>query len=303
MSAKFIKPVVMQDSNLVSSTISEPASGETAWVAMTAYTSGQEVIRTSTHMIYKANLNHSSGTLPENDIVNWTPLRATNRWRMFDNRVGTFSSQSSGPLTVVFKPGSTSGLALLELQGTTLRVKVKTETGGTIVYDNTINLDDTYVNYFYDWFFNEYVSRTDVVLNNLPGQYPNCEIEVTLTGSGELRIGVLKSGIAENIGLTQYGATVGIRDFSIKETNAFGETTVVQRGFTKKNNYQVWVEKSAFNRVYRKLSEVRATPCIYIGVDQIGFEPTIVYGFFKDFSIDIAYPSYHICTLEVEGLL
>ena len=53
----------------------------------------------------------------------------------------------------------------------------------------------------------------------------------------------------------------------------------------------------------RVLAEVRATPCAWLGVDVAGFDPLTVYGFYKDFSIDIAYFYTSRCNLEIEGLI
>lgn len=301
--AKFIKPVVIEGSSFVSSTVPEPTTGETAWVSMTSYVVGNEVIRSTTHKIYRCTANVTSSTPPENDTTNWLDIGFVNRWRMFDDKIGTFTSSNSSPITVVVKPGNTTAIALLELKGTSVRVRMKDVSGGSTVYDKTVDLDETYVNDFYDWFFNPYEQRTDLVLTDLPGTYPNCEIQIDLTGTGELRIGVCKMGIAEVIGYTQYGATVGIKDFSRKEEDAFGNTILVERGFKKKNNYRIYTEKSMFNRIYNKLAQVRATPCIYIGVDETGFEPMIVYGFYRDFSIDVSFATQHVCSLDLEGLL
>ncbi|CUI04671.1 hypothetical protein BN2497_4119 [Janthinobacterium sp. CG23_2] len=61
-------------------------------------------------------------------------------------------------------------------------------------------------------------------------------------------------------------------------------------------------DASEFNKLFRSLAALRAISCIYIGADQIGFEPFITYGFYKDFSMVVAYPQHHLCNLEIEGL-
>ena len=32
-------------------------------------------------------------------------------------------------------------------------------------------------------------------------------------------------------------------------------------------------------------------------------EPLLIYGFFTSFNIDITYPDYHLCSLDIEGLI
>jgi hypothetical protein len=48
------------------------------------------------------------------------------------------------------------------------------------------------------------------------------------------------------------------------------------------------------------LTPLRATPIIYYGAD--GFDATVIYGFYKDLAVTIAYPEISTCTLEIEGL-
>ena len=57
------------------------------------------------------------------------------------------------------------------------------------------------------------------------------------------------------------------------------------------------------NKVQRVLADVRATPCVWIGADDAQlYAPLIVYGWYRDFSIDVAYPTTSYVSLEVEGL-
>jgi hypothetical protein len=54
--------------------------------------------------------------------------------------------------------------------------------------------------------------------------------------------------------------------------------------------------------VSNQLALVRSTPCVWIGSGNI-FTSLIVYGYYKDFSIDIAYPNTAYCTLQIEGVI
>ena len=51
------------------------------------------------------------------------------------------------------------------------------------------------------------------------------------------------------------------------------------------------------------LYTLRATPAVWIASDEIRFEETlIVYGFYKDFSTEISYPTFSKCNIEIESL-
>jgi len=299
--AKIIKPTVITDAMFNSSTIAEPAAGETAWVSGASYTVGNEVIRATTHKKYQCLINVTSATPPENDTTNWVESGSTNKWAMFDRKIGTVSSVTS-PLTVVLEPGSVSAVSLLELVGREAVVSMKDAVGGTQVYSNTVTLDGTIILSFYDWFFEDYVQLTGFSLTDLPSQYPMCELTISVTGTGTVECGVAIVGQSVNVGVTHYGATVGIIDYSRKEADQFGNIDIVERGYRARNNFKITIETIDFNKLYRLLASLRATPCVVIGEDSIGFEPMTSYCLIKDFSIDVAYPSYYLCNLQTEGM-
>jgi len=299
--AKIIKPTVITDAMFNSSTIAEPAAGETAWVSGHSYLVGDEVIRATTHKKYTRLIAGSGTTPPEDDTTKWIESGSTNKWAMFDRKIGTVSSVTS-PLTVVLEPGSVSAVSLLELVGRESVVSMKDAVGGTQVYSNTVSLDGTIILSFYDWFFEDYVQLTGFSLTDLPSQYPMCELTISVTGTGEVECGVAIVGQSVNVGVTHYGASVGIIDYSRKEADQFGNIDIVERGYRARNNFKITIETIDFNKLYRLLASLRATPCVVIGEDSIGFEPMTSYCLIKDFSIDVAYPSYYLCNLQTEGM-
>ncbi|ATQ77905.1 hypothetical protein CR152_27930 [Massilia violaceinigra] len=298
---KVIKPTTITTAMLTSSTVAEPAAGEVAWNAATAYALGAVVIRTSTHMKYERAVAGTSATAPESDPTNWLPAGPTLRWGMFDRKIGTATTAATS-ITVVTQPGAVSGLGMLELVGRQVVVTLKNAPGGTTVYSRTVNLDGTLVTSVYDWFFMDFEQLTDFVLTDLPQHYASCELTVTITSTTPVSVGVLQVGQVLAIGRTIGGSTVGIIDYSRKERDRFGNFDVVEGDFSKRNSLQVLTAASEFNKIFRSLASLRAIPCIYIGADQIGYEPMINYGFYKDFSMVVAYPQHHLCNLEIEGL-
>lgn len=308
---KIIESLDITSAMLVSSTVPEPSPSDgTLWSGTAAYAKDVTVYL-PTHQRYRsivAIAAPTTGSNPSPDdatvaVPQWQSLGATLRYAMFDESVGTVTSGAS-PLVVVLRPGtSIGGAPLLEMAGRLARIVMKDTPGGTVVYDRTVDLDGTIIADVYDWFFAEYEPLTDVVLTDLPGQYPNSELTLTITNSGSnAAIGAFKPGPLHDIGGTQFGATVGIVDFSKKERDAFGRVSILERTYSKRANFSIITEKVNFNRIFRLLARLRAKPCVYIGTELYGYEPLLVYGFYRDFSIDVAYPTHHLCSLEVEGM-
>ena len=297
---KVISPTVLTDAMFVSSTA--PETDYAAWNAATAYTLKQCCIRPTTHRIYERVVAGTSATAPESDLVNWLDIGPTNQRAMFDDVVGTQTSIAS-PLTVVLKPGSISGLGLMELVGRSATVTIKTATDGAAAYSRTIDLDGTIVQSVYDWMYQPFVQKTSAVLTDLPFHFPDCELTITVTGTTNVSCGVCKFGEVVDIGSSEYGATSGISDYSAKKADDFGRYSIAKRAYSKKMSLKVLTNKSDYNRVSRALASLRSTPAVWIALDNGAYEPLTVYGFYKDFSIDVAYPTVHYCSLDIEGLI
>lgn len=302
---KIIYPLVLTDVMLVSSTAPETDFPE--WNAATPYVVGDKCIRIGTHRIYECLVNNTN-FIPENNLTGATPkwldIAPTNRWSMFDNVVGTSTSITT-PLTIVLTPGeSLSGIYLGELIGKTATVSMKSTVGGTTIYSKTITLDGSVITSFYDWFYQPYEQLTDLVLTDLPFHYYTPELTITLSSSsGTVSCGVCKFGEVIDVGGTQYGSTAGIIDYSIKNTDAFGNYTIAERAFSKRASFKVFTDLVDFNKIFRRLATLRAVPCVWIGTEEAFYEPLIIYGFYKDFSIEVTYPTMNYCSLDVEGLI
>lgn len=304
---QIIIPQSITDGALTYSSIAEPSAGEVLWSAIPNYSIGAEVIRTETHRKYKRLIAGTTASPPESDTSdppNWLDIGPTNKWAMFDDVIGTNTTSSSSPLTVRLQTTGVGGLYAAEVNARTVVVSIKDAPGGSVVYTQTIDLDATIVTSFYDWFFNEFTPLTEFSLTDFPYHYSNAELEVTFSGTSlPLSCGVLKFGKSYTLGRTQYGATSSITDYSKKEQDEFGRISVLKRSFSKRASYEIWTEKSAYTWISRLLSSIRATPCIFIGTDYAGYEPLTIYGFYKDYSINVQYPTVHYCSLDVEGLI
>lgn len=296
---------VVTGGGLIFCTTPEPASGETLWNAATNYSVGTVVARTTTHRLYENLIAGIDATLPEDATAaptpRWLDLGATDRWAQFDTKIGT-ATTSAGTLTTVVKPGSTEGLALLDLIGRTAAVAVNSGSGGAVVYSATIDLDATVVESVYDWMFNEFVQKRNVLLTDLPGQYPGAVITVTVSSTTGSAIGVLAVGRVMTIGATEYGAGAGIINFGKVADDGFGNRTWIEGEWANRVTLPLVANNSDLNRIHRQLAGVRSTPCIYIGSSLDSMEPLVCYGVYRDLYITIPHYSAIHLNLEIDGM-
>ena len=293
---KVIKPVAFNPAtHLVSSTAVETYS---AWAAGTTYAK-DAFVDYGTH-IYQSLVNSNTSNQPDTSPTQWVLIGPDNTHAMFDGQTSTATSSTS-PLTVVLTTGLANSLAVLGLVGTQLVVQVRDGAGGPLVYDRTISLDGTFIYDWYQYFFEPNVQVGEVVLTDLP-PYLNARLTVTLTGTGTIQIGTLTFGTQYELGDAEYGASLGIIDYSKKETDEFGTTTFVQRDFSKRLTARLLLPNVQINRVQRVLADVRAQPAVWVTTDVDELRPLTVFGFFRDFAIEVAYPTQSYCSLEIEGL-
>ena len=295
---KLIRPTTLTDAMLSSSTA--PENDYAAWGSGTAYAVGARVILTSTHRKYEA-LAASTGVNPATDPTKWLDLGPTNRWAMFDARVGTATNRAS-TLQVVLAPGATDGVALIDTDAESATVTLTVS--GTQLYNKTqsFNVGGSAIENWFSWFFEPVGRKSSLLFLDVP-VYENGVLSVTIARDNPADIvscGTLLVGRQFTLGDTEHGADIGIIDYSRKETDQFGVTSVVERAFAKRMTARVVMQTSAIDDVHRNLAALRATPVLWIGSES--FESLTVYGFYKEFSIDLAYPTISYCSLTIEGL-
>ena len=112
--------------------------------------------------------------------------------------------------------------------------------------------------------------------------------------------GYMACGTYTHIGQTLYQTSLGIRDYSRKERDAFGRAIITPREFTNVINYKVAIDTNNIYPVVRWLGLIRATASVYSGL--LDSQETATLGYFKDFNVPIDSYTQSIFTLEVEGL-
>lgn len=299
---KVIKPTVVTDAMLISSTVAEPSGTDPAiWNAGTAYVVGDEAYRAGTHSVYTRLVNGTTATAPESDATNWAYARPTNRWAMFDQVINTQSSGAS-PMTVVLDPGTCGALALIELDADEVTVTMTDGAGGPTVYSRTTDLDASYVTDWYEYFFAPFSKLTSLVLTDLP-PYAAGRITVAITAAATVLCGGLIVGNPYYLGGLQYGARAGIRDYSTKDTDdVTGIVTLAEGRYRKTVRGLLQLAAGAVNSVHKLLTALRATNAVWIGDDDATYEPLIVFGFLRNFELTVTYPGHSFYSIEIEGM-
>jgi len=225
--------------------------------------------------------------------LHWIDAGPTNRWAMFDSLTGTKTTRSTGITFAMEKVENTESLALMGVSGTLLTVKVTApeHEGGLVIYTYTQTL-------------NRY-AENDVILTDLPYSRTGT-LSVSVTGSASI-VTVVRGNLVD-LGPVEYGASLGITDYSKKVTDAYGLTTFSKRAFSKRLSVRALFNNSQLAAVYKQLAAMRATPCIWLTVDASSdptgiFSVLSTFGYYQSFQIEVAYATQSYCSLEIEGLV
>lgn len=281
---KYLRPIAVTPAMLVSSNIME--TDAPAWAAATTYAAGARVISTATHRVYESAIAGNVGQDPAAGGAAWIDLGPTNRWAMFDAAPTTRSSRAT-PLRVTLAPDQpVTAVAVLEPIATSVRVIVTAD--GVTTYDRTEagSLNG--------------VPRSAITFLDLPW-VAGAQVEVRLNAdAGDASAGSVLIGSVTDLGTTETDPTLSLSDFSRRETDDFGVTTVVERAWSKRITARSLVDSALVDAVQRRLAAIRAVPVLWIGDE--AFESLTLFGFYKDFSLDLQLGTKCYCSLTIEGL-
>jgi hypothetical protein len=305
---ELLTPVTISGAKLTGSNVAEPATTGTgadpaAWSSGTTYTQGQQVYLASTHLIYEAtsaggNLNKDPSNAANEAY--WTEVGYTNKWRAFDQK-STSQTTRAGSVQFSIAPGEVcSALALVNISGGDVVSLTQTDPTEGVVYSLTESLraPPTMADYWHYCF--DLIEVKDSFFNGGLRSYALATITLTVTannGTSDVGIGAVVVGRSYRIGLgIQYGARVGIQDYSKKERNPWGDLQITEGAFANRGSFQMWVSRIDVDAVKRLLTRVRAVPCIWRGSPY--YDATMLYGIYKDWEFSINF--YDVSLLNIE---
>lgn len=105
------------------------------------------------------------------------------------------------------------------------------------------------------------------------------------------------NGVA--IGQCCYGSEVGLKDYSRKERDEFGDITLIQRGYTDVVTFKVEIATADAAVVRNLLASLRAVKATYTGTAVLSV--LTVEGYLNDFSITLRDWATSDLSLSVES--
>lgn len=303
MTFRIIRPVAIADANLISSNIAE--NDYQAFSLAPTYALGERVmlVATNVHSIYQSVVAGNSGHDPLLDSLStplyWSRVGSTKRWTMFDQSITSQSTNPSSISVTLNVPSRVDSVSLMNCDAATLNIQ-QTDVNDGLVYNKDYSLVSTAgISDWWHYFFEPIVRIKDFSVSDL-FPYNSPSIQITLSAPGNVGVGECVLGLSADMGNIFYGASVGIQDYSIKTQDIYGNYSIKKRAFNKIADWQLLVPNTKVDQLQKVLADYRATPIVYVGSEL--YASTIIYGFYSDFKITIAYPTQSLCTMSLKGL-
>ena len=295
---KLIEP---QSILLLSSTV--PENDAPAWSAGTAYKTDDPVV--FDHKVYKA-VRDGTGEQPdktcEGTDAAWRLVGPTNQYAMLDQYVSTQTVAAEDVMTFTVTFNRCTAFALLNFKATSIRAEVR-DGDGLVMYDRTVNtLKD--VDGYWNYYFLPLERIVDQAVTNIP-MSPVATLYVSLTQEGGPALGHVVAGQAWPIGMTQYNTRLGIRDYSRKDTDEFGNTRLVKRANAKRTSLQMYQHPSRLDSVREILARMHGLPALWLGDDNEGigsYQSLTVWGWLEDWNAVFAGPNKIDMNIDIQGL-
>ena len=295
-----VQPVTINDTTMLLSNVLE--NDQPVYNSGTTYNANDLVMYN--HVIYKSLVGSNLNNQPDISPDKWSSQGATNRWKMFDGLIGSQTVNNTS-IQVKIATGRANAIALFDLDATSINIKINNGDGGTEIYNQTFDLFQPADPDWWSFFYAPLSYKQKFALNNLP-LLTNAVVTVTLynVSTGVVKCGLLTTGLSTYIGAMEHGQlTLGIKDYSIKSVDSFGNYFITKRRFADLIKARVYLNATRTDQVKRVLSNYRSTPVAWIGDAMDTYESTTIYGFYQDFEIALDYPTESLCTITIEGLI
>lgn len=299
---KIIQPEYTNDATLIATNVAEEDSPN--WDASSEYAINEMVIYVvaNIHWVVRSLVSGNIGNVPTglSTDTKWQKVSETNRWKMFDlqNTSQTFNTDTID--VEIAGLNFTDSVAALNIDATSMQIIGK-DANMVEFYNQTyslVSIDGIYDPYTY--FFYPLGYLTDLVKTDLP-IYATSTYQIILSKTGGIaKCGTLLIGKTLDVGATQYGMSIGITDYSIKQANEFGDFTITQRAYSKNMTLSIFAENSNVNSLVNLFNNLRATPIVWLGSDS--FSSSFIYGFYKDYAVIVQYTKNSLINFEIEGL-
>ncbi|WP_413672257.1 hypothetical protein ACEN9H_23350 [Massilia cellulosiltytica] len=233
------------------------------------------------------------------DTSAWAPNGVTNRWAMLDQYNNTQTSSAEEIIVVLTSQELAQGVYIGNADASDVRISCYDQNDG-LVYQETQDLiiPDSGSS-FYNWCFKPIRKKSYAVSVQLPPYYAGLVTIALRKPAGTAKCGMCVLGPLVDIGLSKYGLSREIKDYSTVNFNFDGTSNVQKRNFAKVMDVDVLIDNAYIDSVIEALENYRQKPVAWIGVAAYG--SACLFGTYTSFKSVIQYPTQSAMNLQIQG--
>ena len=274
---------------------------ETPYISSATYAQNAVVYDAATYLTYQSLIANNTGKALS-DTTAWTPLKAVvNRELMFDAYNNTQTVNAEEIIIVVSTQQIAQGIFLGNVDASEVRVSYVDLYDGSVVYREVQSLVSSQSgSSFYNWGFKR-IKRKSYMVTVMPPPYATPLVTIAIKKPGGIaKCGVCAIGPLVDIGLSQFGLSREIKDYSTTTFNFDGTSSTVVRGFAKLMDIDLIIGNDQIDTVVDQLeSSFRQRPVVWIGAAAYGM--ACIFGTYQSFKAVIPYAVESTCNLQLQG--
>jgi len=237
---------------------------------------------------------------PAINTSSWQDLGSTNRWKMFDEQNNTQTENPESIVVTVSPVEIANGVYLGGVEGDSVTVTVTDAIEGLVYSEVQSLILSNSASSFWNWFFKR-ITRKTVFISALLPMYANPVILITIDKPGGVaKCGMCRFGQTAEVGLSEYGVSTTIKDYSTTQFNFDGTSSTVERGFSKIMSLDVVLDNDVIDSVQNLLANYRQRNVVWVPTD---YESSVIYGKFSSFRNVIEGPTHSKMALQIDGVI
>jgi|GEM_PF-2777045 len=273
---------------------------EPPYSADTTYAKDAAVYDPVTKIVYWSMQASNLGK-PLSDPAWWNKRTAINRWAMLDDRNDTQTEANEDILIVLSARAITQGLYLGNLDANEIRIAMTDQKRGLVYTETRSQVVSRSMASFYRWAFKRIRRRSYFLTLKLP-VYANALVTILIRRPGGVaKCGMCMLGPATDVGLSHYGLSTELKDFSDTSFNPDGTSKTVVRGYAKRMSVDVEVDNQEIDDVEEELIAFRQKVVVYVGT--VLFGSAMLVGKFSSLKKVIPGLRKSRLSLQVEGVV
>ena len=284
---------------------------EIAWDSAALYNYADEV--RDGHFIYKYAGTDGTNTTDSPSVDykklpserKWIKIAPTNYYAMLDGETQT-QTNNTDAIIVEIAINNYDAISLLGVVAQSVTVELRDAVTSEIYYTKTIDMFDYEgIVDFYSYCFNDIQTKPSLYIDDIP-LYTDAVLKITIDNTGGIAsCGRLVCGRTYYIGKTGYGVNLSQESYSKKETDVFGNTTLIHSNSLNIDSYEVYIQTQSVPNIRRKFKELDAVALLFImdESENSQLENLLNFGYYQNFSILIPDSQISTASIQIKGIL